>query len=62
MEMLGKIELKKPPQVIWDALNSSEVLEQCIPGCEEFKKNSAPLIGSAENHLILCRSTFLYFP
>ena len=40
MEMSGKIELKKSPQVIWDALNSSEVLEQCIPGCEELKQIS----------------------
>ena len=40
MEMSGKIELKKPPQIIWHALNSPEVLEQCIPGCEELKQIS----------------------
>ena len=40
MEMSGKIELEKPPQIIWHALNSPEVLEQCIPGCEELKQIS----------------------
>ncbi|MBC8407727.1 MAG: carbon monoxide dehydrogenase subunit G [Rhodobacteraceae bacterium] len=40
MEMSGKIELKKHPQIIWHALNSPEVLEQCIPGCEELKQIS----------------------
>ena len=40
MEMSGKIELKKSPQFIWVALNSPEVLEQCIPGCEELKQIS----------------------
>ena len=40
MEMSGKIELKKTPQIIWHALNSPEVLEQCIPGCEELKQIS----------------------
>ena len=27
-------------QTVWEALNNPEILEKCIPGCEEFKKNS----------------------
>jgi uncharacterized protein len=40
MDMTGDYVIKAPRQAVWDALNDSEVLKQCIPGCEEVEKTS----------------------
>ena len=31
-----KLDLKK--EIVWNALNNADILKQCIPGCESFKK------------------------
>jgi uncharacterized protein len=40
MEMTGERRLPAPREVVWAALNDSEVLKQSIPGCEEIQKLS----------------------
>jgi uncharacterized protein len=40
MDMNGEYVIKAPRQAVWDALNDSDVLKQCIPGCEEVEKTS----------------------
>ena len=40
MDMTGDYVIKAPRQAVWDALNDSDVLKLCIPGCEEVEKTS----------------------
>jgi carbon monoxide dehydrogenase subunit G len=40
MKLTGSYKIPTDKQTVWDALNNPEILEKCIPGCEEFKKNS----------------------
>src|SRR5687767_14886101 len=38
---LGKeIRIRAPRAVVWDALNDTEVLHACIPGCEQLERLS----------------------
>ena len=38
MKLTGSYKLKVKKEVVWKALNDPDVLKQCIPGCESFKK------------------------
>ena len=40
MKLTGSYKIPTDKQTVWEALNNPEILEKCIPGCEEFKKNS----------------------
>ena len=40
MEMTGEYRITAPRETVWRALNDTEVLKQCIPGCEEIVKLS----------------------
>ena len=40
MEFTGKYEIPAPPQRVWEALNTPEVLKACIPGCESLEKST----------------------
>ena len=40
MKLTGSYKIPTDKQTVWNALNNPEILEKCIPGCEEFKKNS----------------------
>ena len=40
MKLTGSYQIPANKQTVWEALNNSEILEQCIPGCDEFIKNS----------------------
>jgi uncharacterized protein len=40
MELQGSVTIPAPPQQVWQALNNSEILRQCIPGCEEIQQIS----------------------
>jgi len=40
MKLTGSYKIPTDKQSVWEALNNPEILEKCIPGCEEFKKNS----------------------
>jgi uncharacterized protein len=37
MDMTGTQRIGANPDVVWEALNSVEVLRQCIPGCEDIQ-------------------------
>ena len=40
MKLTGSYKIPTDKQSVWEALNNPDVLQKCIPGCEEFKKNS----------------------
>ncbi|MGI9483347.1 MAG: CoxG family protein [Hyphomicrobiales bacterium] len=37
MELKGEYNIPAPREEVWAALNDPAVLEQCIPGCDEFE-------------------------
>ena len=40
MKLTGSYKIPTDKQTVWNALNDPQILQKCIPGCEEFKKNS----------------------
>ncbi len=40
MEMTGEQLIALPRQAVWDALNDTAVLMDCIPGCDSIEKQS----------------------
>lgn len=38
MQIDGQHELGLDKQTVWDGLNNTAILEQCIPGCEKFEE------------------------
>jgi len=40
MELADEITINAPKEVVYAALNDSEILKRCIPGCEELIKTS----------------------
>lgn len=40
MELTGEYRIAAPRQKVWEALNDAEVLQACIPGCQELEKTS----------------------
>ena len=40
MKLTGSYEIQLNKNSVWKALNDPEILKKCIPGCEEFIKNS----------------------
>ena len=40
MKLSGSYKLNVKKEVVWQALNDPNILRQCIPGCESFKKES----------------------
>ena len=38
MKLTGSYKIPTDKQTVWDALNNPDILQECIPGCEEFKK------------------------
>lgn len=40
MELIGEYTIDAKRQDVWEALNDSEILKVCIPGCEELEKLS----------------------
>jgi carbon monoxide dehydrogenase subunit G len=40
MKLTGSYKIPTDKQAVWEALNNPDILQKCIPGCEEFKKNS----------------------
>ena len=37
MELKGEYKIPAPREKVWAALNNPDVLEACIPGCDEFE-------------------------
>lgn len=40
MNLDGEFQLAAAREEVWDALNNTEILKECIPGCEELEKLS----------------------
>jgi carbon monoxide dehydrogenase subunit G len=40
MELQDEIRIEAPRQRVYEGLNDPEILQQCIPGCEELIKHS----------------------
>ena len=40
MDMTGERRIPAPRQKVWDALNDTDVLKACIPGCESLERLS----------------------
>jgi len=59
MKLTGSYQINLEKQKVWNALNDSEVLEQVIPGCKEFKKNSdTEFTATATNKIGPFNATF----
>ena len=52
MKLSGSYQINLEKQKVWDALNDPNILQQAIPGCEEFKKDSeTKFIAKATNKI-----------
>ena len=52
MKLSGSYQINLEKQKVWEALNNPEILKQSIPGCEDFKKNSATEFTATATNMI----------
>ena len=59
MKLSGSYKLKVKREIVWQALNDPNILRQCIPGCESFKKESDTIFTvTATNQIGPMNATF----
>ena len=59
MKLAGSYKLNVKKEVVWKALNNSNILKQCIPGCESFEKESDNIFNvTATNQIGPMNATF----
>jgi len=59
MKLSGSYKLNIKKEVVWKALNDSNILKQCIPGCESFEKESDNIFNAkATNQIGPMNATF----
>ena len=59
MKLNGFYKLNVKKELVWKALNDTNVLKQCIPGCESFSKDSNNVfIATATNQIGPMNATF----
>ena len=59
MKLTGSYKLNVKKEVVWKALNDSNILKQCIPGCESFEKESDNIFNvTATNQIGPMNATF----
>ena len=59
MKLTGSYKMKVKKEVVWKALNDSNILKQCIPGCESFDKESKNVFNAtATNQIGPMNTTF----
>jgi len=59
MKLAGSYALNVKKEVVWKALNDSEILKKCIPGCEVFEKESNTVFNAtATNQIGPMNATF----
>ncbi len=59
MKLSGSYKLNVKKEVVWKALNDSNILKQCIPGCESFEKESDHIFNAtATNQIGPMNATF----
>ena len=59
MKITGSYKLNVKKEVVWKALNDSNILKQCIPGCKSFEKESNNIFNAtATNQIGPMNATF----
>ena len=59
MKLTGSYKLNVKKEVVWKALNDSNILKQCIPGCESFEEESDNIFNAtATNQIGPMNATF----
>ena len=59
MKFTGSHKLNVKKEIVWKALNNADILKQCIPGCQSFKKNSDTVFNvTATNQIGPMNATF----
>ena len=59
MKLTGSYKLNVKKEIVWQALNNSNILKQCIPGCDSFdKENENTFSASATNQIGPMNATF----
>ena len=52
MKLTGSYKMNVKKEVVWKALNDSNILKQCIPGCESFDKESKNVFNATVTNQI----------
>ena len=59
MKLKGSYKLNVKKETVWKALNNSDILKKCIPGCETFEKeNDTTFNVTATNQIGPMNATF----
>ena len=59
MKLTGFYRLNVKKEIVWQALNSPDILKQCIPGCDSFEKESDTIFNAtATNQIGPMNATF----
>ena len=59
MKLAGSYKLNIKKEIVWQALNDTNILKRCIPGCESFEKESDTVFNaSATNQIGPMNATF----
>ena len=52
MKLAGSYKLNVKKEIVWKALTDENVLKQCIPGCDYFKKESDTVFSASATNQI----------
>ena len=59
MKLTGSYKMNVKKEIVWKALNDSNILKQCIPGCESFDNESKNVFNAtATNQIGPMNATF----
>ena len=59
MKLTGSFKMNVKKEIVWKALNDSNILKQCIPGCESFDNESKNVFNAtATNQIGPMNATF----
>ena len=59
MKLAGSYKMNVKKEIVWKALNDSNILKQCIPGCESFDNESKNVFNAtATNQIGPMNATF----
>ena len=59
MKLAGSYKLNIKKEIVWQALNDTNILKRCIPGCESFEKESDTIFNvTATNQIGPMNATF----
>ena len=59
MKLAGSYKLNVKKEIVWKALNDTDILKKCIPGCQSFQRESNNVFNaSATNQIGPMNATF----